>query len=250
MKNSYNKDNKTFRGRIYGYHSVPDSRYRGFSTVFEQNSETSLRVFSKTGVTPVSAGTAFFTASGDYDFAVFVATSNSRNGRYLATNLDPTTGMGTLKFAWQAGQNDRAARVFQATATRTRGDAGLAYFGFGEKLSNPAAGEIGGMICNWAGPGNIGSGYNVAGKAQGQSFSRTGTTGVFLPGMTKIAFTPNNSCFHTPADNFAYAKLAGAGTLWGADGSAVPAALLAAHELDTVTSLGAIPTLTAPVFAP
>ncbi len=255
LKNSFNTTNKTFRGRISGYHSASRGRpggiagVRGFSALFEQASATDLRVVTKMGITSTSAGTTtLFDTNGDYDFANFLSGTGG-NGRYLIANLDPSTGMGTVKFGWQAGTGDSHTRVFQGTASRSgTTDTGFAYFGFGPQLSSTFTGSISGMICNWAGPNNnhTTSITNFAGLAQGQSFSRTAATSQMTAVTNQILFSPTNSCVNAPIVGFLWGTL----SEWGATGAGVTEKTVSPHQLGSTTSLGTIPTTNLPVFAP
>ncbi len=241
-----------FRGRIYGYHSVGVNQYRGFSALYEQSSTTDLRVVSRMGITPTSAGTALYTADGDYDFAVWSGIGGAQNARYLFANLDPSTGLGTFNFSWQAGTIDAFARTFQATASRSGGaDAGYAYFGFGPDVADVSVGTIGGMCCSWAGPATAGAdcmeGTLNTTDRQGQSFSRSVATDPFTPTASFLLYAPVKVCSSLSGTNPTFKV----GTLaqWGTNGSLVSVANIA-ETLLPPDFLGAIPGLVAPTFAP
>lgn len=236
------------RGQFYGYVTAGSSDYKGFSVVYEQSGST-LYYVTKTAITPTSAGTSFFSADNTYNLSFFTSTASSRDARYLIANVD-SNGLGTVKFAWQAGPNDNKARVFNANVSTSGGSTtGFAYFGFGPKIDNASVGTIGGMCCNWAGPGGTCSvnttNYDVTNSAQSQSFTRN-ASGIFTPNTSNITYAPTNACTHTPATAFKYGTV----TEWGSDGTSVAAAHVPAHALTNLTALGTIPAVTSPTFSP
>lgn len=233
-----------FKGKFRGTIGAGASTSKAFSVTYEQSS-SSLRFVSHSAEIPTSSvSTAtLFSSTGDFQFATFVSAGGS-NARYLIGNVDKDTGLGAVKFAWQAGANDKKARVLHVkTSTSSGTDSGFAYFGFGPNLSSTTLGDIGGMCCNWAGPGaNCGvdsTTYNTT-KVQSQVITRN-SSGVFVATTNKITYAPTNSCDHTPATTFKY----GTTTEWGTSGSSITAADVT-NNLDTYGGSGSIGTLTSP----
>lgn len=227
-----------FKGKIRGHVSVNSTTVKGFSVAYEQSS-SNLRYLSRAASMSSTAAVTFDSA-GTLSLASFNA-----DARYLIGNVDKDSGLGAVKFAWQAGSNDSKARVLHVKTSTSGGtDSGYAYFGFGPNFSSTSLGDIGGMCCNWAGPGGTCMGssttYNTT-KVQGQAISRNATSGVFTASSSKITYAPTNSCDHTPATTFKY----GTTTQWGTSGTSVTAANVT-NDLVTYGSLGDIGTLTAP----
>lgn len=135
--------------------------------------------------------TTLFNSSKDLDI-----TNTAFNGNYTQTlaSITSSTGYGDMSFAWQAGSNDRATRVFNVFTNATQG---CGFFGYGDKF-NVSTGAlpdnaITKFICNWAGPGNTSS-ADVTLKAQKQCM--TLSSGKYVVDSTKenISYSPNNTC--------------------------------------------------------
>lgn len=246
LSHSPSSSGADFKGRLHGTHSVSATALRGFSVVYQQSGST-VKYLAKSAFTPKSSGTtALFDSSGNYTFTTFAAGgADNANARYALASMDKDTGLGTLYFAWQAGGMDVKSRVFQATTQVNAGaaDSGFAYFGFGPKIDSASVGTIGGICCNWAGPGGtcIGnsSSYDISAKGQGQAFTRN-SSGIFVPTTSYITYAPTNTCNYT-AGTFKW----GTSAQWGADGSSVTAASVT-NNLVSLTTLGTIPTITEP----
>lgn len=126
----------------------------------------------------------------------------ANNWNYGLFEIDPTTGMGTVAYAWQAGYYDGATRVFNITVDDAAdGSAsGTAYYGFGPDIAEAVAGVTKGkitqFICNWAGPGMGPNGGNrqPVEKAQRQTLTRAVGGTVFTPATSNITYAPANSC--------------------------------------------------------
>jgi len=114
------------------------------------------------------------------------------NGNYLLASYDPTTFVGTFKYAWQAGMNDAKTRAFNAQITAT---GGVAYFGFGAAIESASGvGDITGIHCNWLNGLAAGT---LTTKAQKQIM--TLTAGKFAATSSFITYDPVDSCESTDA---------------------------------------------------
>ncbi|MBS1985067.1 MAG: hypothetical protein JST16_12930 [Bdellovibrionales bacterium] len=123
------------------------------------------------------------------------------NMNHAVLNFNTSTKVGSMSYAWQAGNGDSHTRVFNVYVSGTSGSRkGCGYFGFGDKFVATMASnknEIKGMICNWAGPGNSHSMTSSSGKAQKQCF--TESSGKFVldtsaASKNQILYWPTNSC--------------------------------------------------------
>ncbi len=119
----------------------------------------------------------------------------------LVTNADPSTGFSTVTYSWQAGRCDGQSRTFNAEISADGGtdgtSGGCGYFGFGSDISEAAAGDIDGMICNWAGPGSEGFGFKtVLETVQRQCVTLNADTAVYesVPEELNIAYAPTLNC--------------------------------------------------------
>lgn len=136
--------------------------------------------------------------SGDFNDATF--------------EINVEDGTGKFAYAWQAGPSDGNTRAFIAEVTA--GDdgtiSGCGYFGYGPDAESSDVGEISGMICNWAGPGNV---HNpMTAKVQRQCVTRN-AEGKFVSDSDLLAITyaPTNSCNSAGAP-FVYGTVTGAVT--------------------------------------
>lgn len=110
------------------------------------------------------------------------------NGNVFLADFAPSTGIGTYQYAWQAGRNDSNTRVLNVKITSASN--AVAYFGFGPAITGTSnVGTIGGMICNWAGPGST---HSYEPKVQKQTMTRGST--MFTPSSSYITYDPVNSC--------------------------------------------------------
>ncbi|MFH1018589.1 MAG: hypothetical protein V1798_10485 [Pseudomonadota bacterium] len=136
--------------------------------------------------------------SGDYNDATF--------------EINVENGTGRFAYAWQAGPNDGNTRAF--IAELTAGDdgtiSGCGYFGYGPDAASADIGEISGMICNWAGPGN--SHNPMTAKVQRQCVTRN-ADGKFVSDsdLLGITYAPANSCDSAGGD-FVFDGISGAVT--------------------------------------
>ncbi|MBU0506144.1 MAG: hypothetical protein ABII18_10405 [bacterium] len=112
-------------------------------------------------------------------------------------NLDPSNGIGDFSYAWQAGNGDDKARIFNAVTSATTG---CGFFGYGDSFDvaggTKSDNVIDGFICNWAGPNNDHSMTTTAGKAQKQCMTVNATTGIFEVDTSNenITYRPTVSC--------------------------------------------------------
>jgi hypothetical protein len=112
-------------------------------------------------------------------------------------NLDPADGGGVFAYAWQAGSGDDNTRVFLAElAADAEGVlSGCGYFGFGPPIGDPDVGSIDGMICNWAGPGNVHVPEDkLVVQRQCVSFDAAEKVYVSDPERLRITYAPVNAC--------------------------------------------------------
>ncbi|MFH1263172.1 MAG: hypothetical protein V1495_07000 [Pseudomonadota bacterium] len=136
--------------------------------------------------------------------------SNDFNDATFEINV--ADGTGKFAYAWQAGSNDGNTRAF--IAELTAGDdgtiSGCGYYGYGPDAESSDAGEISGMICNWAGPGNHHD--PMTAKVQRQCVTRN-AEGKFVSDADLLAITyaPTNSCDSAGAP-FVYGTVTGAVT--------------------------------------
>ena len=126
----------------------------------------------------------------------------SDNFYIFTASFDPTTIEGDYTYAWQAGSNDSHTRVFNLSMdTQVSGEA---YFGFGDAIQTSQTGEIKGMICNWAGPGNS---HTLSNYAQRQHITYSATSEYFEPtnsAASNITYAPTTSCAYDGLGTFGY----------------------------------------------
>jgi len=125
---------------------------------------------------------------------------------------DPTTLAGRYVYAWQAGYNDSHARVMQMRLNSVPSD-GEGYFGYGHPIQATTAAILG-MICNWAGPGNVHT-PTATEYAQRQFIRWNTTTEVWdVPtGDSDIRYAPTNSCLYNGSGTFWYDRNLSGGTI-------------------------------------
>ena len=248
LKHSPAATGTDFKGRLYGTVAASTSATKGFSVIYNQTGST-VSYLAKSAQTLTSSGTSgLFDADGNYLYTTFLAGSgsNNANARYLLASVDAETGLGAIKFAWQAGGMDIKSRVFLAKTQENSGspDTGFAYFGFGPNMSSASVGTIGGMCCNWAGPSGTcmgsASAYDTT-SVQNQAIARN-SSGIFTPITSAITYAPTTTCGYT-GSTFKFGTI----TQWGVDGSSITAANVT-HNLAVQTAVGTMPTITAPTF--
>ena len=116
----------------------------------------------------------------------------------FAARIDPDTFAGSYLFAWQAGTGDSHSRMFAAQASYnsiTEDRALDAYYGYAADMGTAThAGNMLGLICNWAGPGNS---HVPQSYFQSQSASLTASATAWSLNASKITYAPANSCSST-----------------------------------------------------
>lgn len=122
------------------------------------------------------------------------------NWNHGVFSLNPTSGTGTVAFAWQAGPQDSYTRVLNASvSSNDDGSAGgTAYFGYGPDVASTSeiVGSISGFFCNWAGPNNRNGMTGPSALAQRQVLQRAAGADLFTSDSSQLAITyaPTNSC--------------------------------------------------------
>lgn len=167
---------------------------------------------SSTSSTDYGAEVASFTADGELDATVgltgFVAPGAARtrdgvkgwNGNFtrFAGDFDNQTADGDFLYAWQAGTGDDKSRMLAVDAhhnTATDNYELQGFFGFAAPITT-TDGELLGMICSWAGPGNN---HTPTAMFQSQTavLSAGAETFTIPSGGSKITYAPTNSCSST-----------------------------------------------------
>ncbi|MEK7689441.1 MAG: hypothetical protein AAB425_00315, partial [Bdellovibrionota bacterium] len=197
LTNTYKASDGTSSGKINGWVQMTDAmdsktKRWGFSLTYGEGATTTNYVFrSMISDEVTTTEPSFFGSTGDIDFTL---DGFAKDGRYGRAEINHSTGLGAIYFAWQAGPNDGYARVIQLYARANEGsdDTAISYFGFGPEVSESTVGDISGMICNWAGPGNL---RTVNSKVQAQVMTRS-ASGIFAATTDYISYAPTNSCNH------------------------------------------------------
>ncbi|MBI4211909.1 MAG: hypothetical protein HY540_04645 [Deltaproteobacteria bacterium] len=137
------------------------------------------------------------------------------NWNYGLFSLNPTNGVGSVAYAWQAGSADQRTRVLDVATTADSDGAvsGDAYFGFGPDIATSAGrGTINGFVCNWAGPSGAISlmDRSSAGQqlAQHQAISRASGASEFTATNSEIRYAITNSCNADAGGSFTYQAVA------------------------------------------
>ena len=113
-------------------------------------------------------------------------------------DFDVETAEGDFLYTWQAGTGDDKSRMFAVdTSYNVVTDVYdlQGFFGFAADIAT-TQGDLLGMICNWAGPGNN---HTPTAKFQSQrAILSAGSTTFTVPtGGSKIVYAPTNSCSST-----------------------------------------------------
>lgn len=169
------------------------------SVSYEKSSSSNVKVMLKSAGYCAAAADPYVSAT---DYTVDLTKISSAgvpagwggNGNYFSGEYDPTVGVGTYYYGWQAGKGDGNARVFNSLVSGSAGSrTGTAFFGFGAAITGASfAGKIDRMICNWAGPGNSHTGIS---KVQKQVI--TESSGKFIPSSSYIIYDPVTTCDST-----------------------------------------------------
>lgn len=117
----------------------------------------------------------------------------------FTANFDPETLSGQYVYLWQAGRGDSHARILNIDRSDELN--ATAYFGFGDAVIDSINGEILGMICNWAGPGNN---HTPVDLVQQQTLSRSTVDDEFLAESSHITYAPTVSCGYDGTGTFTY----------------------------------------------
>jgi len=132
-----------------------------------------------------------------------VPTGWGGNFARFGANFDPSSAAlkGDYAYAWQAGPQDRHARIFNIRMNDATAN-GEAFFGFGDDIA-VTDGTITGFICNWAGPGSAKT--IRAQYAQRQFVAFDAATGRWRQptGGSDIRYAPTNDCTYTNAQRSA-----------------------------------------------
>ena len=115
----------------------------------------------------------------------------------LGASFNPASAtlQGDYAYAWQAGPQDGAARIFNLRINGSTAD-GEAFFGFGDDVER-TDGTIKGMICNWAGPGASRSLNTLVAQRQFVTFDAGAGKWTQPAGGSDIRYAPTNSCTYT-----------------------------------------------------
>lgn len=168
---------------------------RGTSVVYSI-SDTSLQ-YKMVSARSQHQGQANSLRDGDSDIATTstgeVSLHSGQDIHVMIANMNPSTGDGSLAYAWNAGGADDHYRTLNVS---TSGTTGRAYYGY---VPSPAAASEtinldlshadAGMICNWAGPGNQ---HQTNEKVQYQALSLT--SGEWTATTSNIVYAPTNDC--------------------------------------------------------
>lgn len=120
------------------------------------------------------------------NFSIFV-------GEYSLTDY-----AGSYAYVWQAGSGDSHSRTFNiGVNSATAATDGEAYAGYGNQV-HLSEGEIEGMICNWAGPGNS---HTPSNNNQRQFFNYNASTGNYDVAGEDIAYLPVVGCELSEGDS-------------------------------------------------
>lgn len=226
---SYRVDVPAMGGNCTG---APAGATTNGTLFYKRNSDTNLQINAREGgycgegVTGATAADATVTGGSVFQLLDPSVTYNSRPGapatttsngwgnnfNMFAAQFNPNTLAGDYVYAWQAGSGDSNSRTFQLHMNSGAAD-GEAYFGFGDWVGT-TDGSIGGMICNWAGPGNVHD--PMAPYAQRQSIQFA--TDKFVVGGTgsDITYAPTTTCLYDGSGTFDYDRDI-SGSLTGTD---------------------------------
>jgi hypothetical protein len=185
-----------YKGRIWAEISgaAGSGDVDAFVINYHKESNTSLLAkFESAHYQSTTASTVIF----DSDYNLDVTGNWTDNYVQSIENLDPSNGIGNFSYAWQAGNGDDKARIFNAITSATTG---CGFFGYGDSFDvaggTKSDNVIDGFICNWAGPNNDHSMATTSGKAQKQCMTVNATTGIFEVDAANenITYRPTVSC--------------------------------------------------------
>jgi hypothetical protein len=137
-----------------------------------------------------------------------VATGWGGNFGRFGASFDPTseTMKGDYAYAWQAGPQDGASRLFNVRINGPT-ENGEAFFGYGDDITT-TNGTLKGLICNWAGPGGTRALQASYAQRQFVAFDRASGKWSQPTGGSDIRYAPTNDCTYTNAQR------SGGATFW------------------------------------
>lgn len=139
--------------------------------------------------------------NGMLDFSVDLGGNNARgsikgwrgNASRFSASLDTATQAGDFSYIWQAGNLDSHARGFavhssynSSTEARTLD----AFYAYTQSIA-ATNGDMLGMLCNWAGPGNNHTPVNYF---QSQRATLSSSASIWTRTASHIAYAPTVSC--------------------------------------------------------
>ncbi len=163
----------------------------------------------------------FVALNGDGELDPTKTTASQANGwdqvgggfKRFAANFNAGTGAGNYLFAWQAGIEDSHSRMFAVNgsynSTTEQRDL-KAFFGFAPNMAtttNP--GNLGALICNWAGPGNSHSPSHNRFQSQTLKLTSSATDWEFhtdAATSSRVRFAPTNSCTLAGGSSMTYGQ--------------------------------------------
>lgn len=183
---SLSADDSLNKGKI-SVKVTDSSSTDGASLEYEKQSATSGLLLLKK-IRFNSAGQNPFVSNSNY--SVDFSKSWSSTGEQLRAEMNPKDYTGKYSYAWQAGNGDSHARVFNVIISASNSNlSGTGFFGFGPTVQNEA-GSIDGMICAWTGPGHS---HSPATEVQRQNIILN--NGKFeVSGASLTTFDPVPSC--------------------------------------------------------
>ncbi|MFC1503559.1 hypothetical protein ACFL53_04320 [Pseudomonadota bacterium] len=181
---------------------------------YDRNSLTDMKLQSRTGVFCGSGVNGLTSGTGDdtdnmVDASLYYDANSepegwSENFNIFVANFDPTQLSGQYAYVWQAGAGDSHSRVFNVGINAHSPLDGESYAGYGTRVGG-SLGEVQGMICNWAGPGND---HTLQELSQRQFITQNPLTGLFDAsigaGSADITYAPTNSCDYDGLGSFIY----------------------------------------------
>ena len=226
-------------GNVHGYFDIsadatPD--YFGFSVDYSI-SGSSVSLTYRSAQNRSTSTSDFFDTAGTLDYSK-AADGAGEDLFYIKMKGKSSEGAkdGAMVFAWQAGDSDTHARVFQADVASS---AGTGYFSYGNILRGSGVdatkfGEMQGMICDWflTTTGAIthvtqASTTNLN-KAQKQTF--TLTDGMFVANVSTITYFPHTTCNGHATYNFLV------GTNSAAPTTTIPVTNASVNNLQTIAA--------------
>lgn len=209
------EDNSTFKGRFsYWYNAPGDNGRMSACTAVDSDSDT----FTDTTVAGsvlydlsdatellLRADAAYYcgydapainSTTGLLDPADVEANGTNEDGwgasfTSVIANFNPETIDGNYAFSWQAGTGDSNSRVFNIAVDMSGSTpAAEAFYGYGAAAED-WDGNIGGFICNWAGPGGN---HTYVNFVQHQTLTQAEGATVFTATDSDLQYAPVVAC--------------------------------------------------------